>query len=168
MFGPLSKTHQTPNLAMWTWPCDGFKPGGNMIVFGAWMKEGNREAVDAECPWTCQHRWRGSWLQNSGVIWWVTHPSSRAVLVLCSGLFWPSWLLRRIQRGEPLTQSQGLTVSGFWCQNSCGQEPLSRASEALGLDCLKISTELKSHRDGPQHRTGLVAACWGGSLRYYN
>lgn len=48
---------------------------------------------------------------------------------------------------------------GFWCQNSCGQEPLTIASEALGLDCLRISAEHKPHGDDPQHRTGLAAAC---------
>lgn len=66
-----------------------FKARGDMIVIGTWMKEGHREALEIECPWAWQHRWWGSWLQNSGVIWWVNHPSSRAVLVLFSGLFWP-------------------------------------------------------------------------------
>lgn len=46
--------------------------------------------------------------------------------------------------------------AGFWCQNSCGQEALSRASEALGLDRLRI---FKGHRGSPQHIIGLAAAC---------
>lgn len=36
--------------------------------------------------------------------------------------------------------------AGFWCQHSCGQEPLSRAPGTLGLDRLRISS---GHRAAP-------------------